>query len=70
MLGLLVEKLVKIGHEFQVAAGSAAKVNSPNYSIVTHQTEVTAGVTDKAINIAKTDTIDVRKSFVEIDGVR
>ena len=63
-------KIVNTGLEYQVDIGSSANTNSPKYLIVSHQTAVRAGASNKANNISIFDNLDVRKYFVEIDGVR
>ena len=54
---------------YQVDIRSAANINSPKYSIVAHQTAARAAG-GGAQNNAIFDNLDVRKYFVETDGVR
>ena len=62
-------KTVNIQLEDQVYIGRAQNINSPDYLIVAHQTADRIGVPN--INsIPVFDTLDVRKYFVDIDGVR
>ena len=63
-------KIVETGLEYQVDIGSSANFNSPKYLIVSHQTAARSGASNKANNISIFDNLDVRKCFVEIDGVR
>ena len=63
-------KIVNTGLEYQVDIGSSANINSPKYLIVSHQTAARSGASNKANNISIFDNLDVRKYFVEIDGVR
>ena len=55
---------------YQVDIGSAQSVNSPNYLICAHQTSARADTPNKRTNISVFDHLDVRKNFIEIDGVR
>ena len=70
ILGLQIEKLLILDLEYQVDIGSSANINSPKYLIVSHQTAARSGTSNKANNISIFDNLDVRKYFVEIDGVR
>ena len=54
--------------EYQVDLGSAQNINSPKYLIVAHQTAARA-VGGKLVKNAIFDNLDVRKYFVEIDGI-
>ena len=63
-------KIVNTGFEYQVDIGSSANINSPKYLIVAHQTAARSGASNKANNISIFDNLDVRKYFVEIDGIR
>ena len=63
-------KIVNTGLEYQVDIGSSANINSSKYLIVAHQTAVRAGASNKANKISIFDNLDVRKYFVERDGVR
>ena len=48
--------------------GSAQLVNSPESMIGAHQTILRTTTSDKGINIAIFDNLDLRKYYVEIDG--
>ena len=62
-------KVVNTGLEYQVDIGSAQNINSPKYLIIAHQTAARfAG--GKLVNNAIFDNLDVRKYFVEIDGIK
>ena len=50
--------------------GSAQNVIKPKYLICTHQTNLRTATSDKKINIAIFDNMDLRKYYVEIDGLR
>ena len=63
------KKVAYTGLENQVDIGSAKNVNSAKNFIAAHQTEARAGSANKAHNVAKLDILDLRKYFVEIDGV-
>ena len=54
----------------QIDIGSAQSVNSPKYLIASHQTAARLNAPDKCLNISRFDNLNVRKYFVEIDGVR
>ena len=54
----------------QIDIGSAQSVNSPKYLITAHQTAARINAPDKGINVSRFDNLNVRKYFVEIDGVR
>ena len=45
-------------------------MNSPKYLICAHQTTDRADLPNKRTNISVSDHLDVRKYFIEIDGVR
>ena len=62
-------KRVNTGLEFQVDIGSAQNVNSPKYLIVAHQTANRSSTSNKSINNAIFDNLDIRKYFCEIDAV-
>ena len=49
---------------------SSSDMNSPKHLIATHQTEARTGVPNKLNNISIFDHLDIRKYFVEINGVR
>ena len=53
----------------QIDIGSAQSVNSPKYLITAHQTAARLNAFDKVINVSKFDNLNVRKHFVEIDGI-
>ena len=55
---------------YQVDIGSAQFVNSPKYLICAHQTSARADTPNKRTNISVFDHLDVRKYFIERDGVR
>ena len=55
---------------FQLDIGSAQQVNSPKYSICAHQTKDRTNASNKKINIAIFDNLDLRKYHVEIDSLR
>ena len=50
--------------------GSAQNVIQPKYLICAHQTNLRTATSDKKINIAIFDNMDIRKYYVEIDGQR
>ena len=50
--------------------GSAQNVIQPKYLICAHQTNLRTTTPDKKINIAIFDNMDLRKYYVEIDGLR
>ena len=54
----------------QVDIGSSQQVNSPKFLIGAHQTRAGADTTDKNDNIAIFDNLDLRKYFIEVDGLR
>ena len=55
---------------YQVDIGSTQSGNSPKYLICAHQTSARADTPNKRTNISVFDHLDVRKYFIEIDGVR
>ena len=63
-------KIVDTDLEYQLDIGSSANINSRKYLIVAHQTAVRSGASNKANNISSFNNLDIRKYFVEIDGVR
>ena len=63
-------KIVNTDLEYQLDIGSSANINSPKYLIVAHQTAARSGASNKANNISIFDNLDIRKYFVEIDGIR
>ena len=64
------ERRIATDQIYQVDIGSAQSVNSPKYLICAHQTTARADLPKKRTNIAVLDHLDVRKYFIEIDGVR
>ena len=50
--------------------GSAQNVIQPKYMICAHQTNLRTTTPDKKFNISIIDNLDLRKYFVEIDGLR
>ena len=50
--------------------GSTQKVNSPKYLIRAHQSRIRSDTPKENSNIAIFDKLDLRKTFVEIDGQR
>ena len=50
--------------------GSAQSVNSPKYLNAAHQTSLRTTTPDKKNNIVIFDNLDLRKSYVELDGQR
>ena len=63
------KKVVNTGLEYQLDIGSAQNINSPNYLIIAHQSAAGAAG-GKLVNNAIFDNLDVRKYFVEIDGIK
>ena len=55
---------------YQVDIGSAQSVNSPKYLTCPHQTTARADTVNRRTNLSVFDHLDVRKYFIEIDGVR
>ena len=55
---------------YQIDIGSAQPVNSPKYLICAHQEANRSDPPNKRTNISFFDHFNVRKYFVEIDGVR
>ena len=65
-------KPVNTGNEYQLALGSASNINIPLYFIVAHQKtqrDIPARPPNQ-FNNAVFDNVDVKRYFVEIDGVR
>ena len=56
--------------DYQLEKGSSTTINSPKYLIAADQTEARARYANKANSVALFDDVDVRKNFVEIDGIR
>ena len=48
--------------------GSAQQMNSPKYLIRAHQTKDRKDTPNKKNNLAISDNLDLRKSYVEIEG--
>ena len=65
-------KPVNTGNEYQLDIGSASNINIPLNLIVAHQKTQRDNPArpPKKFNIAVFDHVDVKSSFVEIDGVR
>ena len=65
-------KPVKTGNEYQLDIGSAPNKNIPLYLIVAHQMtqRETPARPPNQFNNAVFDNVDVKRFFVEIDGVR
>ena len=63
-------KIVNNGNEFQIDIGSAQNINSPKYLIIAHQTANRIATSDREINNAISDNLNVRKYFCEKDGGR
>ena len=64
------ERRIVTDQTFQVDIGSAQSVNSPKYLICVHQGADRSDNSNKRNNISFFDHSNVRKYFVEIDGVR
>ena len=64
-----LRNIVDTDLEHQVDIGSAQNINSPKYLIAAHQTIARAGG-GKTQNNAIFDSLNVRKYYVEIDGIR
>ena len=54
----------------QLVIGSSQKFNSPKYLIGAHQTRDRMDIPISTKNVAIFDNLDLRKSYVEIDGQR
>ena len=54
----------------QLDIGSAHSVNSPKYLICVHQTATGSNPPNKRRNYSFFDNLNVRKYFVEVDGLR
>ena len=50
--------------------GSAQKLNSPKYLVRAHQSRLRSDIPNENTNIAIFDNLDLRKSYVDIDGQR
>ena len=64
------ERRVVTDQIYQIDIGSAQSVNSPKYLICAHQTANRADTNDKRNNKSVFDHLNVRKYFIEIDGIR
>ena len=64
------ERRIVTDQIYQVDIGSAQSVNSPKYLICAHQTENRSTPPDKQKKVSSFDHHNVKKYFVEIDGVR
>ena len=64
------ERRIVTDQIYQVDIGSAQSVNSPKYLICAHQTTARADTINKRTNLSVFDHLDVRKYFIEIDGIR
>ena len=64
------ERRIVTDQIYQVDIGSAQSVNSPQYLICAHQTAAVADTPNKRTNIFVFNHLNVRKYFIEIDGVR
>ena len=62
------ERRIKSDLLIQHDIGSAQNVIQPKYLICAHQTNLRTATSDKKINIAIFDNLDIRKNYVEIDG--
>ena len=54
----------------QLDIGSSRHIRSPKYMIGAHQTRIRADTANKNNNISIFDNLNLRKYYVEIDGVR
>ena len=63
-------KLIETGLEYQLVIAASQDVKPPKKLLAAHQTAARMEVPNKANNIARFDNLDVRKTFVKIDGVR
>ena len=68
--GWYTERRVVFDTITQIDIGSAQQVNSPKYAICAHQTAARLNAPDEGINVSRFDNLNVRKYFVEIDGIR
>ena len=64
------ERRIVTDQIYQVDIGSAQSVNYPKYLICAHQTAARSDTPHKRTNILTFDHLNVRKYFIEIDGVR
>ena len=56
--------------EYQLDFGSGGKINSSNGLIAAHQTSDRSAAPNKANNTALFENLNVRKNYVEKDGIR
>ena len=65
-------KPVDTGNEYQLDIGPASNINVPLYLIVAHQKTQrdNPAIPANQFNNAVFDNVDVKRYFVEIDGVR
>ena len=54
----------------QLDIGTSQHVNSPKYLIGAHRTRTRADTSNKNINVAVFDNLNLQKFYVEIDSVR
>ena len=64
------ERRIATDQTFQNDIGSTQSVKSPKYLICAHQTAGRSNPPNKRTNISVFDNLNVRKHFIEIDGVR
>ena len=64
------ERRIVTDQTYQVDIGSAQSINSPKYLICAHQTATRSDPPNKRRNIPFFHKLDVKKYFVENDGVR
>ena len=64
------ERRIATDQRYQVDICSAQSFNSPKYLICAQQTTARADLPNKRTNISVFDHLDVRKYFINIDGVR
>ena len=64
------ERRIKTDEIAQLGIGSSQNVQSPKYLISAHQTRARADTANKNNNIAIFDHLNLKKYYVEIDGIR
>ena len=64
------ERRIVMDETYQVDIGSAQSVNSPKFLICAHQTNERSNQPNKRRNMSIFDNLNVRKYFVEKDGIR
>ena len=64
------ERRIVTDQIYQIDIGSAQAANSPKYLICAHQTANRADANSKRTNKSVFDHLNVRKYFIEIDGIR